>query len=161
MNSIILSQFSSLKTLTSFKAINLVGTIVLPFITAGGTSKVIELTFNFAVRLLICRNMVVLPLVPVIVLVTGSHTTFAPSASNMDRNGTRVLPSRLIGCVSMTKARPLTVTVIGWFPTATLEHNKKAIIKTVINFVLLNIKTPFFDANNLIYNHFNQLTFFL
>jgi len=61
----VLVGLSHLTIAPRLSAINLVGTIVLPPMTAGGTSRITTLSFTLAVGLSICNMIVLSFLLPV------------------------------------------------------------------------------------------------
>ena len=66
----------------------------------------------------------------VMVLVVSSHSTVAPSASNIALSGASVRPSRITGGTSIVMGRPLTSTLIGWFAETGIELASNIITTT-------------------------------
>ena len=97
--------------------------MVLPPMMTGGTLRTIGKLFTRAVRLSICRTIDLSFRLLIMVLVALSHSTDAPSASNMARKGASVRPSRMTGGTSKVRVRPLTSTLIGWLAEIGTEHS--------------------------------------
>ena len=72
----------------------LTGTMVRPPMACGGTSRLMIWPFLLMVVPFKRIRTVVLPFTAVMVWLTPFHSTVAPKASNIARNGTRVRPLR-------------------------------------------------------------------